>query len=296
MKYFDLHCDTLTSVYDKNESIDHTSCDISLDLTGDFESYTQVLAVWSDPKYTCDELYERFFSVLSHFRAQSLPESFSYLLAVEGGALIGNDISRIDKLFGSGVRILTPLWKGITQIGGAFGENEGLTELGKSAVTRCLELGIVPDVSHASDKSFFDVCEIADRFKKPFIASHSNSRFICDHQRNLSDEMSKIIIDRQGLIGISLYPPHICTSCRADIDDICRHIEHYLELGAERCLCMGCDLDGTDGDLPEGIRKINDVKKIHSRLCKRFSQETADRIFFENARDFFERNGIVPQK
>ncbi len=296
MKYFDLHCDTLSATYDRGETILKNTCDISLDLTSSFEDYIQVLAVWSDPKYTNDELYARFFSVLSHFKSTSLPENFSYILAVEGGALIGNDLSRIDELYASGVRIFTPLWKGITQLGGAFGENLGLTEFGKSAVRRCLELGIIPDVSHASDRSFYNVCELSENFGKSFIASHSNSRAVCDHPRNLTDEMARIIIKNNGLIGISLYSPHLSESGHADLDDICRHAEHYLSLGAEKALCLGFDFDGTDGDLPEGIRKIDDTEKIYSYLSKSFSEKTANSIFFENAHDFFEKNGILPQK
>ncbi len=296
MKYFDLHCDTLTATYDRDESIIKNTCDISLDLTSKIENYTQVLAVWSDPKYTNNELYARFFSVLSHFKSTSLPENFSYILSVEGGALIGNDLSRIDELYSSGVRIFTPLWKGITQLGGAFAENIGLTDFGKSAVRRCLEIGIVPDVSHASDQGFYDICGLAEEFGKPFIASHSNSRAVCDHPRNLTDEMARIIINKGGLIGISLYPPHLSERGHADLDDICRHAEHYLSLGAENSLCLGCDFDGTDGDLPEGIRTIDDTEKIYSHLCKGFSEKTANRIFFENAHDFFEKNGILPQK
>ncbi len=296
MKYFDLHCDTLTASYDKGESIMHSSCDISLDLASDFESYTQVLAVWSDPKYTSDELYERFFSVISHFKKSTLPENFSYLLAVEGGSLIGNDISRIDRLFESGVRIFTPLWKGVTQLGGAFGENIGLTELGRRAIERCFELGIIPDLSHASDKSFYDIYSLSEKHALPIIASHSNARSVCDHARNLTDEMAKIIIKSGGLIGISLYPPHLSDSGKADLDDICRHVEHYLSLGGESCLCTGFDLDGTDGDLPRGISKINDVGKIYTRICKAFSEKIADAVLFENANNFFERNGILPQK
>ncbi len=296
MKYFDLHCDTLTATYDKRESILCSSCDVSLDLTANFENYTQVLAVWSDPKYNDDELYERFFSVISHFKKSTLPQNFSYLLAVEGGSLIGNDISRINTLFSSGVRIFTLLWKGVTQLGGAFGENIGLTDLGKRAVIRCLELGIVADVSHASDDSFYDIYTICQKYQKPFIASHSNSRSVCDHARNLTDEMAQIIIKNGGLVGISLYPPHLSSSGKADLDDICRHVEHYLSLGAKDCLCMGFDLDGTDGDLPQGISKINDVSKIHTRICKAFSEKIANAVFFENANNFFERNGILPQK
>ena len=181
MRLFDLHCDTLTEIYSKKENILSNTCNVSLDLTEGFDSYIQVLAVWSSPKLTDDELYSRFFDTIDHFKSASfpLPKNFGYIFALEGGNLIGNDVSRINTLYESGVRIFTPVWSDVTQIGGAFNTDVGLTELGKAAVKRCFELGIIPDVSHSSDKSFFDIFELSQGYGKPFIASHSNSRTVC---------------------------------------------------------------------------------------------------------------------
>ena len=112
MRLFDLHCDTLTEIYLKKENILSNTCNISLDLTEKFDSFVQVLAVWSNPKFTDDELYSRFFDTINHFKSTSfpLPENFGYIFALEGGNLIGNDISRIDTLYECGVRIFTPVW------------------------------------------------------------------------------------------------------------------------------------------------------------------------------------------
>lgn len=298
MKFFDLHCDTLAEIYAKKESLLSNTCNISLDLTDNFEKYTQVLAVWSNPKRTDDELYDNFFDTLSHFKSTSfpLPDNFSYILAVEGGNLIGHDLSRIDRLFESGVRIFTPVWSDVTQIGGAFNTDVGLTELGKDAVKRCLELGIVPDVSHSSDKGFFDIAELSESFGKPFIASHSNSRAVCNHMRNLTDEMAKVITDARGLIGISMFSFHISEKENPAIDDIYRHVEHYLSIGCEDVLSFGGDLDGTNDVMPEGVRRINDFEKICDYLSKKLPESTVNKIMFENANSFFERNGIIPQK
>ena len=111
MRLFDLHCDTLTEIYSKKENILSNTCNISLDLTEGFDSYFQVLAVWSSPKLTDDELYSRFFDTIDHFKSASfpLPKNFGYIFALEGGNLIGNDLSRINTLYESGVRIFTPV-------------------------------------------------------------------------------------------------------------------------------------------------------------------------------------------
>ncbi len=298
MNFFDLHCDTLTEIHASGESLLKNNCNISLDITENFDKYIQVLAVWSNPKLTDDELYDKFFDTLAHFKNTSfpLPEKFGYILAVEGGNLIGNDISRIDRLFECGVRIFTPVWSDVTQIGGAFNTDEGLTDLGKNAVKRCFELGIIPDVSHSSDKGFFDIAELSESYGKPFIASHSNSRAVCNHMRNLTDEMAKIIIKNNGLIGISMFNPHINEGENTTIDDVYRHIEHYLSIGCEDVLAFGGDLDGTSDVMPEGIRRINDFEKIYSYLIKKLPESLVNKIMFENANNFFDRNGIIPQK
>lgn len=298
MRLFDLHCDTLTEIYSKKENILSNTCNISLDLTESFDSYIQVLAVWSSPKLTDDELYSRFFDTLAHFKSTSfpLPENFGYIFALEGGNLIGNDISRIDVLYENGVRIFTPVWSDATQIGGAFNTDEGLTELGKNAVRRCFELGIIPDVSHSSDKSFFDIFELSQICGKPFIASHSNSRAVCNHKRNLTDEMAQIIIKSDGLIGISMYCPHLSENENVTIDDIYRHIEHYLSLGGEDTLAFGGDLDGTGDVMPDAIRRVNDFEKIYSYLLKKLPEDTVNKIMFENAHRFFKKNGVIIKK
>lgn len=296
MKYFDLHCDTLTTSFDKGEWLYSNTCDVSLDITNSFEKYTQVLAIWSDPERDKSEQYGRFLEITSRLSETSLPDNFSYILAVEGGTLLEGDIGRLKVLYEKGVRIFTPLWKGVTELGGAFGEECGLTETGKKAVSLCLDLGIIPDVSHASDESFDDIYSICKDRGAPFIASHSNSRSLCDHARNLTDVQAKKVAECGGIIGISAYPPHLSENGNADINDLLSHIEYYTMLCGEDRVAIGLDLDGTDGLLPNGIKRVSDTKKLYDILTERFSKETANKIFFENASTFFDKNGILPKK
>ena len=114
--------------------------------------------------------------------------------------------------------------------------------------------------------------------------------------RNLTDEMAEIIAKNKGLIGISMYSPHVSENENPTIDDIYRHVEHYLSIGCEDVLAFGGDLDGTGDVMPEGIGRINDFEKIYSYLSKKLPESTLRKIMFENANSFFERNGIIPQK
>ena len=78
MKLFDLHCDTLTEIYASGESLLKNSCNISLDIIGNFDKYVQVLAVWSNPNLNSDQLYDNFFATISHFKSSSFPLSYIF--------------------------------------------------------------------------------------------------------------------------------------------------------------------------------------------------------------------------
>ena len=108
--------------------------------------------------------------------------------------------------------------------------------------------------------------------------------------------MTEIIIKNSGLIGISMYSPHLSEKEDPTIDDIYRHVDHYLSLGGEDTLAFGGDLDGTGDVMPEGIRRVNDFEKIYSYLIKKLPEGTVNKIMFENAHRFFERNGVTIQK
>jgi membrane dipeptidase len=299
MKLFDLHCDTILSAYSSNKNLLSNDLHISLDKAVKYEQYTQVLAIYSVHKLTDDEKYEQFLKVSDYYNEQkkSFPANFTSILAVEGANLLNGDLSRLDKLNERGVKFLTLVWGGSSCIGGAHNDGGGLTDFGKQTVARCFELGIVPDVSHSSDSLFWDAAEIADKYGKPIVATHSNSRHICSHLRTLPDDIFTKITDLGGLVGLSFVRPHLSDDeSKCGIDTIISHIEHFLSLGdkAADVVCMGSDLDGT-APLPDGISDIGDVYKIYDRLLQlNYPQRLADKIFYENAQDFITRNNINP--
>ena len=111
---------------------------------------------------------------------------------------------------------MTLLWGGETCIGGSHDTSTGLTEFGKQVVKRCFELGIVPDISHASINTAKSVADIADELGKPFIATHSNSRVVYDHERNLTPELFSRLVLSGGVVGISFCPKHICDETKEE--------------------------------------------------------------------------------
>lgn len=302
MKYFDLHCDTALKAYktksDFKENQLHIALDrVSPDKPEGFEKYNQVLAVFSEHSLGEEETYAQLFRVVEYLETKKpFPEFFDYILGVEGGKLLAGDIARLDRLYELGVRILTLVWGDECCIGGAHNTSKGLTDFGKEVLERCFEIGIIPDVSHSSDAMFYEVYEMSVRLGKPFIASHSNSRAVCCHSRNLTDDMFVKLLECGGIVGISLCPPHLREGGGADVNDVIMHIKHYLELGSERSarraeevLCFGCDFDGTE--LPNGIHGVESISFIVEAMKSAgISEEIIEKIMYKNADAFFKRN------
>ena len=114
-----------------------------------------------------------------------------------------------------------------------------------------------------------------------------------NHTRNLTDEMFGALVKRGGLAGISMVRSHLTDKPECGIPEIAAHIEHYLSLGGENTVAMGCDLDGTR-PLPDGITGVGDIEKIADYLARlNYSDELIDKIFWQNANNFVRRNGIL---
>lgn len=291
MKYFDLHCDTLPIVTKERRSLVGSEKMVEL-ADHPFEQYTQVLAVFSYPALSADEAYDRFFACRRHLDALSdLPESFSCILSVENGNLIGDKPERVDALARAGVRLMNPVWAGDNLIGGAWNTHHGLTSFGREIIDRAYHVGIIPDLSHASDEMAKEILAIASCKGLPVIASHSCARAVHPHGRNLPDEYFREITKCGGIVGLSFYPLHL-TDEKCTMESIRRHLEHYLSLGGADHIAIGADWDGIECT-PEGIASIQDVPALadHLRNCG-WSERLLTKLFYQNAADFFTRLNI----
>lgn len=289
MKLFDLHCDTLYEMNKRNCGFNNNPLNISLDKAKGYEKYAQVLAIWSQNDITEEERFNRFLEIYNTYKAQ-IPADFPHILAVEGGGALAGKLENLDLFYSLGVRFLTLVWGGECSLGGAHNTDIGFTDFGFRVLQKCFDIGIIPDVSHASDKMFWQVNEAALERGKPFVATHSNSRAIHFHSRNLSDEMFLAIKKSGGVVGISLEPTHTSTKNEPDESDICRHILRYMELGGENTVCLGCDLDGVTRNI-KAIPDISHLYKIADFLKKEgMADEQIENIFYNNANNFIIRN------
>ncbi len=306
MKYTDMHSDTLTELYLGGYSVYDAPLHISLDKASGLKPYIQIGAVWTDYRLTDSEAYSRFFNVIKHFRedpdvqcgkvklcrtkaeldsavAHNTP---AFVLAVEGARILENDITRLNRITEEGVRLITMQWKDFDCIGGAWNTDMGLTDFGKEVLINMAQYGIAADISHASDKCAYDILEFADSNKLTVCASHSNSRSVCSHRRNLTDDLFRSVKNCGGIVGLSMAPEHLSDTGIADSAHICRHLYHYLELGGEDTVCFGCDFDGI-GTTPGDVTGIGDIPGLKETLSKEgFSETILNKLFFENAYGF----------
>ena len=284
MRLFDLHCDTLTELRCKREAWEKNTCQIALDRARSvFDDYTQVMAIWSEDLLDGEENYRRFDETLDYALPMLQGSGFSPIFAVEGGKLLGTELSRLDHLAKRGVKILTLVWKDSCSIGGAYNTDEGLTAFGRAVIERCFDLEIVPDLSHASDRMFWETAAMAERRGKPILVSHSCARTLCPHPRNLTDEMARRVASLGGVIGVNLVPEHLGGK---DLKTVCRHLCHFATVVGEDRVCLGCDLDGTSA-LPEGIAGIEDLPKLYEILCENsYPNGFAEKVFYSNAQTF----------
>lgn len=298
MKFFDLHCDTLTKCMDNSENLFKNNMHNSLSALLGFDTPCQVFAIYTDDKNVYHS-YE-YAKKAAGFFARQKKEYAGYMtdmstrpdknkvnaiLSIEGCEPV-ESLEAIDEFYSLGVRLMTLTWNRVNSLGSGMlsGSEEGLTPFGKEAVRHMNKLNITVDVSHLNIRGFEDVAAISE---KPFIASHSNCFEICPHPRNLHDWQIKEINRAGGIIGLNLYPPFVAQKDCVSINDLLAHTEHFLKLGCEDTLCLGCDFDGISS-MPKELKGTADMGMVYALFKENFGN-IADKIFFDNAFKFFLR-------
>jgi membrane dipeptidase len=311
MRFFDLHCDTLYRSVTEAQDIYKNDFHVSVDRAKNYYPYIGCFAVWIRDDIRGEKAVEFFDSAVKKLRDQEFlygeflkicgsvkdmqdvsemeANKSGIVLTVEGGAVLAGDINRVKYLGSAGVKIMTLTWNGNCELGDGVGVKnpEGLTDFGRQVVQSMEKFGIIVDVSHASEKLFYDVSEIAT---KPFIATHSNSKKICDNRRNLTDEQFRIIRDRGGVVGITFCKDFLTTESNASFDDILRHVEYFLALGGENTVSIGSDFDGAD--IPIQMAGIESITNLYEHFLKKgYGEKLLDKIFFDNAYKFMISQG-----
>ena len=207
------------------------------------------------------------------------------LLSIEGAEQISCSIEKLREAHDKGVSIIHLCWNYDNALTGSATDGQGgLTDLGRAFAAEVCALGMVIDLSHISERAFWDVLELTDC---PVLAGHSDAAGVCAHPRSLTDEQFTALARRGGVAGLNLSPKFL--GLGRDIDAVVAHAEHFLALGGERAVCLGTDLDGVP-ELPAGLSGIQDFGKLYEAMLRRnwIEQQVRD-IFFGNLNAFLER-------
>ena len=203
----------------------------------------------------------------------------SAVLTLEGTAGIGYNPELLEDLHTIGFRITSLGWNEKNPLTGSNVTGGGLTDLGRVYVREAQRLGMGIDVSHISDEGFWDILNIT---QAPIIATHSNSRAVCGHKRNLTDDMFRAICQTGGVAGYNFCRDF--TGENANLDTVCDHILHFLELDPEgEHIALGGDLDGVE-HTPDGFEGVQSYPALADRLEERgLTEDLIWKIFWKNA-------------
>ena len=319
----DLHCDTISEMDDKRRkgievSLRENTMDIDLlrMRTGGyrcqcFSLFTYLAALkergetpfahvckladyWDDVISNNEDLICKGVSyedILDHQAAGKM----TAVMTVEEGAVYEGKIENLHELYRRGVRISTLTWNFENELGypnpiredgttGAPDDTNGLTETGIEMIREMERLGVLVDISHLNDAGIRDVFRYT---KGPVIATHSNARAECDHLRNLSDEMIRMLSERGGVTGINFCPFFLRTGENvAKCDDMIRHMRYLKKIGGIGCIALGSDFDGFDNDTEfggaEGMQRLADAMGKAG-----FTSDEIEKVFYQNAMRVF---------
>lgn len=315
MRIIDLHCDTIMRFYEGCELNGMEQCHISLEKLKKGECMAQCFAIFvpshesavrhgiaDSPKVYFEKAYARYLeeleknkdTLLPAYTAEDIEKNYamgkmSAVLTVEDGVTIDGELSNVDRYFEKGVRMVALTWNyenslGYPQSPDPQLHKRGLKPFGIEAVKRMNELGIVVDVSHLSEGGFFDV---ARHSTKPFVASHSCARALCDHSRNLTDEQLRVLAEKGGVCGINYLSRflHPAVGSEKDnettINEVVRHLQHMADVAGVDTLALGSDYDGMRSRLEWG--DYAGTQLLIRAIEKAFTAEETEKICYRNA-------------
>lgn len=298
MVIVDAHCDTITKIMEVGSNLKRNNCHIDIERLKAVGNCVQFFAAFIDQSYCQAYALKRALQIIDEFYKQVEANSddimtcCSYndikaairnnkvaaVLSIEGGEALQGDLGVLRMLYRLGVRSMCLTWNYRNEIADGVKDGEsggGLTPFGRKVIEEMNSLGMLVDLSHISERGFWDVLEYS---AAPVIVSHSNAKKLCSHKRNLTDDQILTVKNNGGVIGINLYPEFLNDCGEASLKDIISHIEHITSLAGPDHIGLGADFDGID-KVPSGINGIEDIDKIFNELAKlNYSNENIDKF------------------
>jgi microsomal dipeptidase-like Zn-dependent dipeptidase len=204
------------------------------------------------------------------------------MLGIENGYAIGHDLSLIEQFRRRGVVYMTLCHNGDNDICDSArksnNEHGGVSPFGADVIREMNRLGMMVDLSHASEKSFYDAMDIS---QVPIVCSHSSCRSLCDHPRNLTDEQMKRLANSGGVMQVTFYEGFLRTDSKACIADAIEHINHAVNIMGIEHVGIGTDFDG-DGGVPGLAHAGELINLTRALLRERYSESDLRLLWGEN--------------
>lgn len=303
MKTIDLHCDVLWKMQRSKGEVDFLDGDLdaNLEKLKKGNVMLQTFAIFVLPEVKVEEKFNVAMDQVHYFHKRVLGSNphmklirewtdidklqdgeIGALLSLEGVDAIGNDLNKLTIMHELGVRSIGLTWNNANLAADGILEERGagITTFGKEIVLFNNEQKMFTDVSHLSEKSFWDVMDIA---KYP-IASHSNSKSICPNSRNLTDEQAKAMFDRNAMVHVTFVTEFVKESGDVEIGDLIRHIDHFCSLGGVHNIGIGSDFDGIIGKI-RGLEDASMHPNLLNELSKYYTEEQVRGFAYQNFLD-----------
>ncbi|MEY8000431.1 dipeptidase [Clostridium sp. Mt-5] len=315
MKIFDGHSDILTDVTIKRmEGKKNILKNYHIDRLKKGGVGASILVNWVDPPFdknpmnrmiqvlgsTFEEIQDMADCAAIAYNAEDIEKikengKFAIILGFEGLSGLGKNVSFLNALYFLGIRHSMLTWNEENEFAtGVLSphEDRGVTKLGVQALKKMEQLKMIVDVSHANEKTFWDIYENTTR---PFIASHSNCYAICPSNRNLKDDQIKAVAERGCVIGMNAWPDFISNDGNPTLEKFAYHVDHIADLVGIDHISLGfdfCDFLGTDStesfqqgslNATPGIEDASKISNFLKILKKRgYTKEQIEKISYRN--------------
>lgn len=312
MKVVDMHCDTIGELWKAEKAgkpISLRSNSLHIDLEkmqkGDYLLQNFAMFVFlgreKDPLVNVLEMIDVYNRAMAEnadliapvLKYEDIEKNraagkLSGMLTIEEGAVLKGNPYVVRSLYRLGVRMLTLTWNFENEIGYPNtivkakdydpSRHYGLKPEGIEIVREMNRVGMIVDVSHLGDDGFWDVVKYCDG---PFVASHSNARAVCNHTRNMTDDMIRALADKGGVMGLNFCGDFLNPNGKSRVEDMVRHAKHILNVGGSDILGLGTDYDGIDGDLE--LDHCDKMQLLAQGMDRQgFSTEQIEKIFHGN--------------
>ena len=206
----------------------------------------------------------------------------SVMLGIENGIALDGKLSNLRHFADRGIVYMTLCLNGDNDICDSASKSNqthgGVSQFGAEVIAEMNRLGILVDMSHAGEKSFYDALDIS---KKPIVCSHSSARALCDHPRNLTDDQMRALAAKGGVAQTTIYNGFLRKDAQATILDVMAHLEHAIDVMGIDHVGLGTDFDG-DGGVP-GLADSSELLNFTRQLLrKRYSDEDIQKIWGGN--------------